>query len=307
MNISNEKMNISNDDFEKLNKECGYNNNINEYEEYKKLFKDRQSCNYNVYCKKAESRNLKFELTKEEFDNIRKKICYICGKKPSIFHRNGIDRIDSALGYTVDNCNACCGDCNFMKSNFDYDDFFEKIIKINNLHGNNIKASYSSIVKINNNLKDIQQTIIKNNNLNKTHNSFNNTNINKNIEKIIINIEKLEKYKIKNINDNEKINRYNLYLKRDYDDMYNILINNNVINNIEQKKLLFNIVNKVCNIKTQLRIQNNKNNNDTKVIETLKNKLNMIYNCDANILLKILYPTKKRKRNIKANKKNKLK
>ena len=43
---------------------------------------------------------------------------------------NGIDRIDSNIGYIKENCVSCCWTCNKMKNNFSQKEFLEKINKI---------------------------------------------------------------------------------------------------------------------------------------------------------------------------------
>ncbi len=45
-------------------------------------------------------------------------------------HHGGIDRIDSAKGYTPENSVPCCKYCNIMKSALSYDEFMQQIIKI---------------------------------------------------------------------------------------------------------------------------------------------------------------------------------
>lgn len=59
--------------------------------------------------------------------------CFYCGCSPSRtrkikrgygeFTYNGIDRKNSSLGYTLDNCVPCCTFCNLTKSNTSFDDF----------------------------------------------------------------------------------------------------------------------------------------------------------------------------------------
>jgi len=36
---------------------------------------------------------------------------------------NGVDRLDSSIGYTVSNCVASCGDANLAKQSLTYDEF----------------------------------------------------------------------------------------------------------------------------------------------------------------------------------------
>lgn len=43
---------------------------------------------------------------------------------------NGIDRIDSSKGYTIDNCALCCRQCNYLKNNMSQDDFADWILSI---------------------------------------------------------------------------------------------------------------------------------------------------------------------------------
>lgn len=98
---------------------------------------------YNTYKDNAETRNLPFELTFSQFKEIINKDCYYCGEPPSernhlnhyknfndLILVNGIDRIDSQKGYTLDNCVPCCSMCNRMKNNYSIDQFKNKIAQI---------------------------------------------------------------------------------------------------------------------------------------------------------------------------------
>jgi hypothetical protein len=48
---------------------------------------------------------------------------------------NGIDRIDSSQGYTLNNTVSCCNMCNRMKSDFSQEEFFKQIKLIYIKHG----------------------------------------------------------------------------------------------------------------------------------------------------------------------------
>lgn len=99
---------------------------------------------YHNYKKKADERGLEFNLTKEEFTNLIFKDCVYCGSKPiegtSIdrkhnktgipFKINGIDRVDSSKGYSINNCVPCCGICNKMKLDHSLENFKSHISKI---------------------------------------------------------------------------------------------------------------------------------------------------------------------------------
>ena len=89
------------------------------------------------YKSGAVKRGKQFELTFEQFINIVEQDCYYCGAKPVVHQyeiqymqtklkpwaHNGIDRIDSNKGYTIDNCVPCCSKCNYAKHTMSVDEF----------------------------------------------------------------------------------------------------------------------------------------------------------------------------------------
>lgn len=65
----------------------------------------------------AKCRNIKFELTFEDFCHLRtykKEKCFYCRTTKSPFL---IDRMDNTKGYSLSNCVVVCLRCNKMKSN----------------------------------------------------------------------------------------------------------------------------------------------------------------------------------------------
>ncbi len=82
---------------------------------------------FRCYKKSAKKRNYKFELEESYFQKLTKENCFYCGKEPmqvknnkecfGKYIYNGIDRIDNAKGYTIDNVVACCKICNSAKNN----------------------------------------------------------------------------------------------------------------------------------------------------------------------------------------------
>lgn len=58
------------------------------------------------------------------------KPCIYCGFLDLALRVNGIDRLDSAKPYAVENCRPCCKDCNYMKGTYDPKTFIEKCLKI---------------------------------------------------------------------------------------------------------------------------------------------------------------------------------
>jgi hypothetical protein len=84
-------------------------------------------------CKnKAKERNKSFSLSKEQFHDIIKNECYICGKPNDDKHQNGIDRVSNETGYTLENSKSCCGECNYMKKDYDLNDMLNKLYEIYN-------------------------------------------------------------------------------------------------------------------------------------------------------------------------------
>jgi hypothetical protein len=134
-------------------KSCGckhtYRNNFNAQKRRKSESVYRYV--YEQYQNGAKTRNLEFNLTKEEYIEIAKKNCCYCGSDPEVKQPyrgngryvgvptpyNGIDRIDSNVGYKKENCVPCCTRCNYMKSNMDVSVFTEHILKIANHIKNN--------------------------------------------------------------------------------------------------------------------------------------------------------------------------
>lgn len=100
---------------------------------------------YRQYKKSAESRKISFNLTLEEFKKLINKPCTYCGSNPTsdtyingnkfnktneLIYVNGIDRIDSTKGYSVNNCVPCCTMCNKMKLDYSLENFKTQISKI---------------------------------------------------------------------------------------------------------------------------------------------------------------------------------
>lgn len=79
---------------------------------------------YHSYKSSAKSRGYSFDLTKEGVNNLCSKPCHYCGQEPKIYSsaradevwkRNGIDRVDNSIGYTLKNVVPCCKECNVAK------------------------------------------------------------------------------------------------------------------------------------------------------------------------------------------------
>ena len=102
---------------------------------YPTILKNTKFAHYNQYIKSANNRNIKFELSKEEFIELISKKCNYCGtedycERYHVTGAGGIDRINSNLGYILDNCTSCCGSCNIMKLNYTKKEFLNKCLEI---------------------------------------------------------------------------------------------------------------------------------------------------------------------------------
>jgi hypothetical protein len=97
------------------------------------------------YKGQAKSRGIMWELTQEQFRKLTESPCYYTGREPSNIYTsvssrnrtkrglslvgndtytyNGIDRLDSAIGYTLKNCVPCCKDANLAKQSLSHDEF----------------------------------------------------------------------------------------------------------------------------------------------------------------------------------------
>lgn len=90
------------------------------------------------YKRNAKQRKFLWVLTIEEFKQLALSNCHYCGCKPrqsqkatsitgGSFVYNGIDRQNNCIGYELNNCVSCCGECNKMKMDLSYEDFLAKI------------------------------------------------------------------------------------------------------------------------------------------------------------------------------------
>lgn len=96
---------------------------------------------YKSYQRSAKNKNRDFNLTKEQFKNLINKNCHYCDRPPSsegmfnefsfgAFKYNGIDRINSSMGYILENCVSCCSMCNLGKRKLTQQDFFNWVCKV---------------------------------------------------------------------------------------------------------------------------------------------------------------------------------
>lgn len=81
---------------------------------------------YGVYSRSARDKNLDFKLSLTDFTILSEQSCYYCG---IVQERgfNGIDRMNSVIGYLADNCVSCCQMCNYMKASLSVDAFLGRV------------------------------------------------------------------------------------------------------------------------------------------------------------------------------------
>ena len=103
--------------------------NKDKLDEYKKSPHVR----YTVYKRNAKNKNRNLDLTEDEFIEISKQPCIYCGGYSDTYNGNqfnGIDRFDSNLGYSLNNCVPCCATCNRMKMDLPANEWINKMKQI---------------------------------------------------------------------------------------------------------------------------------------------------------------------------------
>ena len=95
---------------------------------------------YSIYKSTAKSDDRKFELSKAEFTILITSKCHYCLTAPNTLMKDqfsdtailihGVDRIDSSIGYTTQNCVSCCAVCNYMKNDSSIQAFKVHVAKI---------------------------------------------------------------------------------------------------------------------------------------------------------------------------------
>lgn len=112
---------------------------------YPELFGDHLTA-YHKYRDRALRKQLDFALIPSDYEKITNNPCYMCGKENSNNHKNGIDRFDNDIGYLLDNCRPCCGECNYMKREYSYVNVFNKFRLIYEKNKNEVDKETENIV-----------------------------------------------------------------------------------------------------------------------------------------------------------------
>lgn len=129
--LNRDKANINNKKYiDKFSKE-------QKFEVYKK-YTDKHYIKYmfNTLKWNAKKRNLEVCIDVEfiiDLFNKQNKKCFYTGDEMNLIQSDpnvmSVDRIDSSIGYSVDNCVSCCTICNMMKNILSVEDFLKHIKK----------------------------------------------------------------------------------------------------------------------------------------------------------------------------------
>ena len=94
----------------------------------RKLSDDERVTNdrYSIYKQNAKKRGIVFDIALPLFSSLLDKACTYCGTHERI----GVDRVDSSLGYSAENCVPCCSDCNYAKRDMSQESFLNLVARI---------------------------------------------------------------------------------------------------------------------------------------------------------------------------------
>jgi hypothetical protein len=106
-----------------------YRENRQYYRDHAKRYYKTLKGHFTAYRSQAKIRDLVFGLSCEEFEKFLNQSCFYCGLMPEKGF-SGIDRKDSSIGYTLENCISCCGVCNLAKQSLTIGQFLEHVERI---------------------------------------------------------------------------------------------------------------------------------------------------------------------------------
>jgi hypothetical protein len=84
-------------------------------------------CRYGQCKAQAKVRGIAFALTLKQYLTFADQVCYYCGEQLNVV---GLDRIDSSIGYTLNNVVSCCRNCNYAKRLLSADEFVHHCHKV---------------------------------------------------------------------------------------------------------------------------------------------------------------------------------
>lgn len=134
-------------------KSCGCIRNQQTRKRSKPLYVIAAEAHYASYKRNSSTEKRRFDMSEEEFQNITSLPCHYCaasakehsvrrkdGRSRSVYKvmsgyfANGLDRVDSDVGYKNGNVVPCCSVCNSSKSDLSYGDFLKMCNRVAIVH-----------------------------------------------------------------------------------------------------------------------------------------------------------------------------
>jgi hypothetical protein len=81
---------------------------------------------FRTYRQSARKKSKQWGLTEAEFRSLMKSPCFYCGTSSPY----GIDRVDNADGYTLENSRSCCKVCNYAKNTMSENEFLAWVTQV---------------------------------------------------------------------------------------------------------------------------------------------------------------------------------
>lgn len=111
----------------------------------------------NSYRQRAKREAISFTISESEFKQLTSSNCHFCGTLPlkispvpalrkrskvnGYYMYNGIDRIDSNMGYDLTNCVTCCETCNKAKRDLTLAEFYLWINRLMKFQGQQLSSN----------------------------------------------------------------------------------------------------------------------------------------------------------------------
>lgn len=80
----------------------------------------------------AAKRQIDFTLSRDLFISLAALPCHYCGQESTETLPNGLDRVDSALSYCIENVVPCCKVCNWAKNELSTQQYLDHCAKVYN-------------------------------------------------------------------------------------------------------------------------------------------------------------------------------
>ena len=125
------------------------------YKKWQEYYGRTSYHNFSFYKKETESkRNIKVNITQEQWDNLTRQPCYLCGYQDA--KGIGIDRVNNTeREYNFDNLKPCCGTCNDIKNEYSLETIKNKATEISNLWNETI--IFDSVPKTKNPMREAKR------------------------------------------------------------------------------------------------------------------------------------------------------